>query len=641
MRNNIQIKKNCIVFLCSFLWLSIDLLAQDKWSQNILKLDSLKKTDPEYAALLVDICWQISDLSPDTAYYYGYQALELYEKTRFDSIKYRALLGLSAAKSRQGQHAEAIELSVEALKLAETKKDTTGIFDATNNIGIDMYYQEDFESSLEYFHKSARIISNYNIKSLKSRHQYANALMNVALVESELGNSQNEIDTYYKVLKIFSDMNDIRSVGLVQFNLGKSYQSMNLNDSAIFYYQASIKNFDESKWTSAMSDVLTNWGSLLFTQKKYEEAIIKTKKGLSLSIDTKNKLQEKLAYNLIHQIFEAVGKHDSAYYYYKKYHERENESRELEKQEYADELLAKYETDKKEQQIAQLKQDGLIKELEASRQRQLKTFSFVGVGLLFVALSLLFFRYRDKNKSNALLDTKNQELAKLNNTKDRLFSIISHDLRSPLSSFHTITKSLFDNWDNLEKDQLKDFIISLRDSSSDVKNMMDNLLKWALSQSQQLNCKPMKIATGEVLESVIKDLSTITSLRSTPININSKSTAKIEADRDFLQIIIRNLLSNALKFSEMESTIDILVEESEGNQIISIQDYGVGMDQQEVDQLFAGEIVAHDIKNSTEKGTGLGLVLCHELMTKMEARMEVMSEKGKGTIFKLVFPKAA
>src|SRR5690606_1610303 len=132
----------------------------------------------------------------------------------------------------------------------------------------------------------------------------------------------------------------------------------------------------------------------------------------------------------------------------------------LEKQEYADELLAKYETEKKEQQIAALEQNNVIKDLKSARQKQLITFSLVGAGLLLLAVGLLYVRYRDKIKTNAVLHAKNQELANLNATKDRLFTIIAHALKSPLSSSHTITTSLSSNWDSLKKDQLTDFVIS-------------------------------------------------------------------------------------------------------------------------------------------------------------------------------------
>ena len=125
------------------------------------------------------------------------------------------------------------------------------------------------------------------------------------------------------------------------------------------------------------------------------------------------------------------------------------------------------------------------------------------------------------------------------------------------------------------------------------------------------------------------------------INIHHNDSLKIEADKAFLEIIIRNLVSNALKYSEVQKRIEVMVESHEGMGVISIQDQGVGMEQQQIDALFSGDMVAHDIQNSSEKGTGLGLLLCKELVHRMNGKLEVTSKINEGTTFRLMFPKAA
>lgn len=235
----------------------------------------------------------------------------------------------------------------------------------------------------------------------------------------------------------------------------------------------------------------------------------------------------------------------------------------------------------------------------------------------------------------------NQQLASLNQTKNRLFSIISHDLKSPLSSFHLITKSLTENWDNLEKDQLKDFLITLRDSSANVRDMMDNLLKWALAQTDQLQYDPESLNPVEIIDGVKSQLLSVAQLKETEIHIQQEESLKIEADRAFLEIIVRNLISNALKYSDVQKRIDVLISGEDNCGVIEVKDQGVGMDQEQVDKLLSGSLVAHDIQNSSEKGTGLGLMLCKELVQRMNGSIEVSSKRNEGTIFRISFPKAA
>lgn len=614
--------------------------AQDTWSKHILKLDTLDVNSPDYGKTAVHISWQIVHLSADTAMYYADLAYEFAEKHGMDSVRSRALLSRSTVHSRMGEHTQAIEEALEALRFAEEIADTVTMYDASTNLAIDKYYLDDKQASLKYFQQAAGYLKDYRADSRKSRNRYAATLLNLANIQDALGKTAEVIDTYFEALVIFESTDNYRSIAATQFNLAMAYQRLNQFDSAEIYYDKSSKNYEEHVQTSGLSDVLTNWANMKIELGAYGPAIDLLRRSLKLSIETENKLQEQYACKELSSAFAATQQYDSAYHYQGRYQELLNESRELEKQQYADDLLAKYETEQKEQQIANLEQENQIKDLEAARQRQWIVFSLFGALLLMLAVVLLYLRYKDKNRANAMLDAKNQELARLNATKDRLFSIISHDLKSPLSSFHSITSSLYTNWDHIEKDQLKDFILSLRDSSADLKGMMNNLLKWALAQSDQLKYDPVATNPSSIIAEVTRELKTLADLKEISIELNAEDI-EIEADRDFLQIVFRNLLSNAMKFSEMKSKIEVMVEEQERDKLISIRDYGVGMDQRQVEDLMGGKITAHEIQNSDQKGTGLGLVLCRELLDRMNAKMEVESVVGKGTTFKIVFPRAA
>lgn len=608
---------------------------QNPWSQHLLILDSLEESDPEYLRNLIQAAWLIPAYSPDSAMLLADRALALSIDQNNDSTKCRAILTQSVVHSRRGEHSQAIEKSLEALQLVESLADTISILDAYNNIGIDYYYLEDWKGAKKYFsqfYKLAEIFGNLS--------RMANGLGNLAIAASELGEKENEIEAYKKSIEIFKQIGERDNAANMLYNLSVAQWEGGNTVDGLKNIEKAYLIFEELNLTSAQCDALSNWGNLLFEMGRYEESAHRVNKSLKLALESKNPLQEQFAYKSLNKTYAEMGKYDSAYYYQSKYQELVNESRELEKQEYTDELLAKYEADKKEQQIANLEQENQIKDLEAERQRQWILFVLIGAALLLLAIVMLYLRYRDKNKTNAILDAKNQELARLNATKDRLFSIISHDLKSPLSSFHSITSSLYTNWDHIEKDQLKDFILSLRDSSADLKGMMNNLLKWALAQSDQLKYEPVSTNPSEVLNQVSRELRTLAELKDISVELNTIEL-EVEVDRDFLQIVFRNLLSNALKFSEMKSKIEVLVEESDLGKVISIRDYGVGMDQHQVEDLMGGKITAHEIQNSDQKGTGLGLVLCRELLERMNARMEVKSELGQGTTFRVVFPKAA
>ncbi|UXX80829.1 tetratricopeptide repeat-containing sensor histidine kinase [Reichenbachiella carrageenanivorans] len=456
---------------------------------------------------------------------------------------------------------------------------------------------------------------------------------------NELGQYERALDSLRVTKKMIYQHND--SIALVHclLAIGEAFHHLETYDSALYYtkqsaFVAGLLGYD-------FIEILIQRGDLYFSQQRKDLALAKYQEALQMAVQQKSIEGQQEIYEKMSMLFEDQKNYQKAHEYLISSFSLKDSISGTAIQNRINELNTKYETEKKQQQITQLEQDNQIIELEAKRQNQFLILLGLVAVLLVLATVLLIRRNRMKTEVNAILDAKNQELAKLNNTKNRLFSIISHDLKSPLSSFHTITKSLSDNWEVLEKEQLKDFIITLRDSSSDVKNMMDNLLKWALAQTGELNYAPQSVSPSEVLTKVKSQMESVTRVKKVNILEEVKSTTTISADQQFLEIILRNLMSNAVKFSKVETDIKVSIA-SEGNyEVISIQDYGVGMDQTEIDQLLDGSILAQDIQNSTEKGTGLGLTLCKELIAKMGAEMKVLSEKGKGTTFKLVFAKTA
>ncbi|MCV9389090.1 ATP-binding protein [Reichenbachiella ulvae] len=487
---------------------------------------------------------------------------------------------------------------------------------------------EDYDQALEFSTQSTQIA--YRTGNLRPRGH-----LKFGTILNQLGQFQRALDSLQVTEKLILEAGD--SVALVHCHLANAMAHKGLQD-----IESAKAYMDRAFSVGAligyqMSDLMIQMGELWEEQNQLGLAIQYYDSALQVSIAQNSIKGQAEAYQKLTEANRRRKQYQTAFEYLSLATALRDSIGDVDVRNRINELNTEFETEKKVQQIARLEQEGKINELESERQQQLIVFFLIAAVLLIVALAMLYFRYRDKKKNNSILDTKNQELAQLNHTKDRLFSIISHDLRSPLSSFHTITRGLSDNWDNLEKEQLKDFIISLRDSSQDVKNMMDNLLKWALSQTQQLKYKPTEVETRDVVDGVVSELRSVALLKEIEIKREYHTEQKIRADRDFLQIVVRNILSNALKFSDHKSVVAIKVEDQTNVQMLTIQDFGVGMDQEEVDQLLTGEIVAHDIQNSSEKGTGLGLVLCKELMDKMNARIEVKTRKGQGTLFQLYF----
>lgn len=526
-----------------------------------------------------------------------------------------------------------LEYFIQSFELYEQLRDTAKMAGLTNNIGAIYRYLEDYEGAERYLKKAIEYKLMMGDSTVLGS-SYHNLGINYV--------DKNQPDSALKYLNMARGIRlkyqDQRGLAKTYTSLGAIYKENGKLDSAEMYIRKAIfidKALDDQV---ALSSDELSLAEIQFEQKAFESGIRLAEQVLKKTNDARLKKSVlsflSRAYTQVDEFYKAneikgqlIALMDSVY--------------KAEKETALNELQVQFDTEQKETEIKQLSAENQIQKLQAEQDAQTRLILIIVAAALIVITLLLYSRFQSKAKSNALLQTKNRELAKLNQTKDRLFSIISHDLKSPLSSFHTITNSLSENWDQLEKEQLKDFIESLRDSSANVRDMMDNLLKWALAQTDQLQYTPEEVNVSTILDKVTDQLKSVSQLKSIHLKSDVLARKAIKADSQFVEIVLRNILNNALKFSEMESEISIAIQEESNRQIISIADRGVGMDQQQIDRLLKGEIIAQDIQNSTEKGTGLGLTLCKELMDKMGAQMEVHSEKNKGTTFKLIFNQAA
>lgn len=592
-----------------------------------------------------------------------------------DSIVGTALNLMANAYYYKSDYDSAIFYYLQSAQIFEQRNDEINSVKNYNNLGVCYYFLSQFEKAYDFHHKSMEIRERLNDPKITSTYN------NLGLVLQELDSYEDALHYFRKALKAKIELGQFSGLSTTLTNIGNVFLARSQYDSAIYYELINIQHMDSLPNERSLSLSYNNIGLSYLLNKEYDKA----EPYLHSSLEVKKKINNRFGlvnifvnlaklhfmqgeYKLADNYLDSIRFYVDDFYRYRgvldmyKYQYRidsalgdykgaqshlyyltmANDSiRKIENESLLLELEEKYQSDLKEQQIAQLEQENLIAALESERQKQLKWFLIIGTILLFIAIGLLYNRNRVKSRTNNLLDTKNKELQELNYTKDRLFSIISHDLKSPLSSFHTITRSLTDNWSNLEKAQLKEFIESLRDSSKEVHDMMDNLLRWALSQTGQLVYKPQIINPSHVVDEVKKQLTSPLQSSKIELIVKMEGIHQLEADNDFLKLILHNLVSNAIKFSNMESTIEVLAKETEKGKIISIKDFGVGIRSEDMGKLFGDTAAAHEIQNSANKGTGLGLTLCKELMEKMGGRIEVESEPNKGSTFILIFPKAA
>lgn len=309
--------------------------------------------------------------------------------------------------------------------------------------------------------------------------------------------------------------------------------------------------------------------------------------------------------------------------------------------------LALVQYDSKESEVELMRQSNSLISLKIKSQHVLQYMFVVMMILIFTIAFFLIRSMRKRKRESALFVEKNKELEILNDefesnnaTKDKFFSIIAHDLKNPIGNTKEALEVLYGSYDELSIDEKEEYISMLKSASDNAFNLLDELLVWSRSQRGEIEFNPTEIRLVEIANDVIR-LQAISAKNKGLRLINSIDPAmKVFADRKLLETVIRNLVSNSIKFTYEGGTIEIGNSESkrEGFVKIFVRDDGVGMEADKVSKLFKINSNISTNGTSGEKGTGLGLILCHDFIEKCGGKISVKSVVGEGTEFDVELP---
>ncbi len=265
---------------------------------------------------------------------------------------------------------------------------------------------------------------------------------------------------------------------------------------------------------------------------------------------------------------------------------------------------------------------------------------------------LLLSQTNDLNDTNALLEERqqriedqaksltnaNNELKILNSSKDKFFSIIAHDLRGPFSNILGFTDLLLKDFDTMDNAQKKDVAKYINSSTIRVYDLLENLLKWAASQTNKLNFNPTVINIKEIITENINLFCDFARKKEINIIFEKIDVEEVFADYEMVNTILRNLINNALKFTLTGGTITIEIQNVKNFAVLSVNDTGIGMDEAYMEKLFSLDNTESRPGTEEEKGSGIGLILCKEFVEKNGGKISVISSKGKGSTFSFTLP---
>lgn len=267
------------------------------------------------------------------------------------------------------------------------------------------------------------------------------------------------------------------------------------------------------------------------------------------------------------------------------------------------------------------------KEIAEGDYNQIVSF----MGDFSIAYNKLIEALKEKKKLEA-------SLIKLNADKDRFITILAHDLKSPFNSILGFLNLLTENIRKYDIDKIEKNVIIINNSACNTFRLLEDLLLWVRANSGKIPYEPQKLNFGTICNEVIENLKLTANTKNITIIHFSASEINIFADKNMLNTVLRNLISNSIKFTNKNGRIDIYAEQNQSNITISVTDNGVGINPDTLNKLFDISEKVTTSGTADEMGTGLGLLLCKEFVEKHGGKIWVASELGKGSSFQFTLP---
>lgn len=557
------------------------------------------------------------------------KALNLYEKSNDKNNIAILYNDLGSVYAGLGAYNVSLHYFFKALKICEENDTLQSLPLIYNSIGNSYAFLKQYNTSMLYYRKALLI----------NKDELLNATMysNIAINYSEKAVYDSAIYFFRKSSTIYENFGDKYGVENNYISYANAFALSGHYDSAHFYIDQAIQYFKETDNEWILGYCYDIKGSTFRLEKNFSNA----KPYLTNAINILDKYQDNWAlketYLNMYKLENDMGNSKAALDYYIKYNTLNDSISNAEIKTEVYHLDKTYETEKKEAQILLLNKENEIKAAKIKRNTILLV-SFSLLALLFLSLAIVLKRNNNfKTETNLLLQEKNEQLRTLNATKDKLFSIVAHDLKNPLSAFRNITGSLKNQYANLSKDDIEEFIGDLYDSSSKLMDLLQNLLKWAISQTNNITVEIEEQTIFPIIHRVIDSVQYNAEEKMITIANNVDENLIVNVDENIIETILRNFVSNAIKFTPKNGTIRIYNQQA-GNKIqIRVSDTGIGIKNEDQKKLFSINENVAQIGNSSEKGTGLGLILCKELIEKMHGKIGVESEENKGSTFYIEF----
>ncbi|MEB2785822.1 tetratricopeptide repeat-containing sensor histidine kinase [Algoriphagus persicinus] len=613
---------------------------------QISDIDSLKNLLPttngeERLTVLNELSFYLREIEQQVAHDYALEAEKLAQMLKNKSGEAKAKENLGWIFYRKGKWQKSFDYSKSAYKLSIEANNLEGAARVLNSMGALYYEQQNYPFAIVQFKKAYEISSR-----AEDLYTMIRSLNNVAFNFIYL----NKLDSaLYYANKAIETNRSAGSPYLLSFSnriIGDVYLKRNQLDSAEKMYEIALENGKAQGINTIQASILHRLGRTFLLNGKLEEAKKVLLEGVALS--SKNSFLDELAqsHKYLTEYYRLNGEYKEAFEQQSKFIAM-NDS--LVNKSSRDRLalmqgMFQDDLDQSELELLVAQNENQTTKLALNR----RIIFLVSAGSILILGLVIWLFYLNRNikkynadlisqqqqiwKQNEDLEAKSKQLQEINQTKNKLFSIVGHDLRGPVGQVKSIVDLLIAG--HLNQDEFDELIQNLKKDVDSVYFTLNNTLNWSMAQMEGFKLHKVDFNLSELVSSNIRLIMPKLKEKSLEIENSSLFTdLEIHADRDLLEVVIRNILNNAVKFSKPGDTIQLSAAQDKGLIIWCVQDQGIGMKEEQINKLLSLDYVITNSKLGTkkEKGSGLGLQICKEFTRMNGGELTIKSKLGEGT----------
>lgn len=623
--------------------------------------DSLQKlNDKELAQALADLTWKNREKNTGMAIEFALKGIEIAEANN-DNAALARLYNYLGVVYQHYKHEipTAIPYYYRGLKTSLLVNDSVEIGYVYNNLGDAFYDIGNLPLARQYAEKSAEVFTKIgNIRGM------AYSYINMGLISRVSEEYETALDYFSEAVELRKSLADPIGIASATLEVARTLDNMQRYDSAMLFYRRAFRMNMELDNKNYVAYSFQGIGGLFMQTQQYDSALyyykealplVRSRKNISGIIDSQLGIAEALMH--LDQADLAAGFYDEAllkakvkgttndilkvysaradfFHHGKQYEKAYNNYKN-----YVHIFDSVY-TGLQFQTLAEVETRFRITEelnhmnKDLAMKNQQQVFSIVVILLLLAITVTLVMRYRVKVQLT-------KELADSNQLKNKVFSIISHDLINPFNILKGFSELLLEKLKNKDYGKAEEYANIIHQTAGETNKLTQNLLNWARAQRDSIEVRATPVQLEEILQGAKLNAQSQADRKRVRVTIHNRYSGNVLADKDLIMTVLLNLLSNAIKFTKPGGDVELITETRRKEVLISVKDNGIGIPSENIPKLFREIESVSTPGTENEKGTGLGLLVCKEFVELHHGKIEVTSEPGKGSVFSFNLPLAA